>query len=107
MTFFGYFFLLFYLFSTAIVYLESRQKLHRDISYTNILLREQGQNSSQMLNSRNQFIQQLGLADIEKQRRQLQCREGLLVDFDYAAELTTEIQTTEQDDDEDDVDDEE
>ena len=32
-------------------------------------------------------MKQLGLSKIEVLRKQLKCREGLLIDFDYAAEL--------------------
>lgn len=31
-----------------------------------------------------------GLSDIEKLRKRLNCREGLLIDFDYAASLAEE-----------------
>jgi hypothetical protein len=74
-------------FSTAIVYFESHRKLHRNVSYTNVLLREPGINSTKMEESRKQIIERLGLTDLETQRHKLKCREGLLVDFDYGGEL--------------------
>ena len=77
-------------FSTAIVYLESHKKLHRDISYTNILLREPGANSERVNNSRQEIMERLGLGEFEKQRHKLKCREGLVVDFNYGGELTQE-----------------
>ena len=71
-------------FLTDILYLESKQKLHRDISYTNILLREQGKDSEGKVKIRQELEKHLGLTDIEKTRQKLNCREGLLIDFDYA-----------------------
>jgi hypothetical protein len=35
-------------------------------------------------------MQQLGLSEIEKQRKRLNCREGLLIDFDYGTVLAGE-----------------
>ena len=35
-------------------------------------------------------MQDLGLSEIEKLRKQLNCREGLLIDFDYGAALVGE-----------------
>jgi serine/threonine protein kinase len=78
----------------AIMYLESKQKLHRDISYTNILLREPGVDSATRTTVRENFIESLGLSDIEKLRKELNCREGLLIDFDYGAlipDITTQV----------------
>ena len=73
----------FFRYTLAIMFLDSKQKLHRDISYTNILLREREANST--VNAvRKQFIEDLGLSEIEKLREELNCREGLLIDFDYA-----------------------
>lgn len=78
---------LFNTFFTAIIYLESQQKIHRDISYTNVLLREPGHNSLDMEENRKQVMKELGLAEIEIQRHKLKCREGLLIDFDYGGEV--------------------
>ena len=72
--------------------LERERKLHRDISYTNVLLQES--DSSQKLPTRVALIQTLGLTEIESQRSSLKCREGLLIDFDYGADLTQEPQQT-------------
>ena len=76
-------------FSIAIMYLETQMKVHRDISYTNILLREQGDDSDART-FREKFMCQLGLSEIEKQRKRLNCREGLLIDFDYGTTLARE-----------------
>ena len=72
----------------GILYLESCQKVHRDISYTNILLREPGLDSESKLKVRENFMASLGLSDISELRRDLKCREGLLIDFDYGASLS-------------------
>jgi serine/threonine protein kinase len=68
----------------AITYLNNKGKLHRDISYTNILLRDPG-NNSVVDATRRSYMEGLGLSDIEKLRKELKCREGLLIDFDYGA----------------------
>ena len=75
--------------SPAILYLESCQKIHRDISYTNILLREPelDSESTNKLKIRQELMESLGLSDIVKLRQELSCREGLLIDFDYGASL--------------------
>ncbi len=36
---------------------------------------------------KDEFRDQLGLSQIESLRKSLKCREGLLIDYDYAAEL--------------------
>jgi serine/threonine protein kinase len=74
-------------FSTAIQYLEDHKKVHRDISYTNILLRESGNDSPAKKAARERLMQKLGLPEIEILREKLKCREGLLIDFDYATNL--------------------
>ena len=71
----------------AIYYLESRNLVHRDISYTNILLRYTGKDSIKKQAKRREIIDELGLSEIESLRNSLNCREGLLIDFDYAASL--------------------
>jgi serine/threonine protein kinase len=87
----GYFwlFLLFDDFSIAILYLETKTKVHRDISYTNILLRERD-DSDAGKESRKKVMHGLGLDKIEELRQRLDCREGLLIDFDYGATLSGE-----------------
>ena len=70
------------------MYLESKNKVHRDISYTNILLREPGEDEQAY---RLQLMGQLGLSEIEKHRNDLGCREGLLIDYDYGAELLEQV----------------
>jgi serine/threonine protein kinase len=88
---------LFNTFSIAIIFLELQRKVHRDIPYTNILLREPGNNSPKMEENRKQVMSNLGLAEIEIQRRKFRCREGLLIDFDYGSELAVaQSQETEQ-----------
>jgi serine/threonine protein kinase len=72
------------------MYLESQQKLHRDISYTNILLRSPGGDSTPNAAIRKKFIEALELSDIEELRKEMNCREGLLIDFDYAASMPEE-----------------
>jgi hypothetical protein len=72
--------------------LESKQKLHRDVSYTNILLRDPGVDSAAKMEVRKQLTERLGLSDIEKLRKELNCREGLLIDFDYGADATTQVE---------------
>ena len=61
------------------MYLEAQKKLHRDISYTNILLREPESSNEK----REGLMKELGLSEIEELRKQLGCREGLLIDYDY------------------------
>ena len=68
----------------AITYLDSKENLHRNISYTNILLREREANSTASAAIRKRYIEDLGLSEIEMLRKELNCREGLLIDFDYA-----------------------
>ena len=81
------FFTTFIVLSTAIMCLESKLLVHRDISYTNVLLRHPGEDSQEKHASREKVIEQFDLTRIEKLRKQYKCREGLLVDFDYAARL--------------------
>jgi hypothetical protein len=69
------------------MYLEGKNKVHRDISYTNILLREPGRDSDLKQQIKNNFKNQLNLSEIELLRKDLKCREGLLIDYDYAAGL--------------------
>jgi serine/threonine protein kinase len=71
----------------AIMYLESKRKVHSDISYTNILLREPGVDKPDKKATRDQIMALLGLSEIDKLRKQLGCREGLLIDFDYVSPL--------------------
>jgi serine/threonine protein kinase len=79
---------------TAIRYLETQKKVHRDISYTNILLRERDQTNVGRA-AREKVMEELGLSEIEKLRERLDCREGLLIDFDYGAALIGEQTTRE------------
>lgn len=74
----------------AIKCLESENRLHRDISYTNVLLRDRldSADSSANAENRNKVIQELGLTQIDAQRVSFKCREGLLIDFDYRIELS-------------------
>lgn len=58
--------------------------VHRDISYTNILIRSPTENSTL---KRRELMDELGLSQIELLRRKLKSREGLLIDFDYASSL--------------------
>jgi len=60
--------------------------VHRDISYTNILLREVDDNPLQK-GARKKVMTLLGLQDVDQLRQELKCREGLLIDFDYATVL--------------------
>jgi serine/threonine protein kinase len=69
------------------MYLESKGKVHRDISYTNILLREPGKDTPEKKATRDMIIAKLGLSEIDELRKELGCREGLLIDFDYASTL--------------------
>ncbi|KAF8336054.1 hypothetical protein F5887DRAFT_1078905 [Amanita rubescens] len=74
----------------AVMYLETKNKVHRDISYTNILLREPGQDSVEKQLIKDEFKDGLGLTDIESMRKRFKCREGLLIDYDYASELSSQ-----------------
>jgi serine/threonine protein kinase len=74
-------------------YLESENLVHRDISYTNILLRSQGKDTKAKQEKRREIMDQLGLSNIESLRNSLNCREGLLIDFDYASSLDVETRT--------------
>jgi serine/threonine protein kinase len=74
--------------------LEAQEKVHRDISYTNILLREGG--DSDEIQAREDVMNRLGLSEVEELRKRLGCREGLLIDFDYAASLIGEPTTSEE-----------
>jgi hypothetical protein len=80
--------------------LETEGRVHRDISYTNILLREpelgpsdsscrsdSPSDSSCRSDIRQKFIKEFGLSEIEELRRLTRCREGLLIDYDYATFL--------------------
>jgi len=69
------------------MYLQGQNKLHRDLSYTKILLQESGGDAEEAQRARDNLMEQLGLLEIETLRKELNCREGLLIDFDYAAEL--------------------
>jgi len=77
---------------TAILYLKTRKRVHRDISYTNILLRELGPPELPVRTmNRKKFMDELELteflSEIEKLRKECLCREGLLIDYDYASHL--------------------
>jgi serine/threonine protein kinase len=74
-------------------YLESRNLVHRDISYTNILLRHTGRDSIEKQAKRREIMDKLGLSEIESLRNSLNCREGLLIDFDYASSLEPNAET--------------
>ena len=78
---------LFNTFSIAIIFLESHQKVHHDILYTNVLLREPRKNLPEMKANQEQVLNNLGLAEIEIQCHKLKCREQLLIDFDYGGKL--------------------
>jgi serine/threonine protein kinase len=71
--------------------------VHRDISYTNILLRsrDEFEVSQSKLDKRREIMDELGLSQIDDFRRQVNCREGLLIDFDYASLLDPK-KTTDQ-----------
>jgi serine/threonine protein kinase len=79
------------------LYLESKQKIHRDISYTNILLRDPDSEAldSTRMRIQDELMMSLGLTGIVKLRRDLECREGLLIDFDYGASFGQEDTVTE------------
>jgi hypothetical protein len=72
------------------MYLAAQQNIHRDISYTNILIREVDDDKSKeaSLEARKRVMNLLGLSEIESLRNELKCREGLLIDFDYGAVLS-------------------
>ena len=74
-------------------YLQSQLVVHRDISYTNILLRDQGKDSQEKVDKRREIMNDLGLSEIEDLRNSLGCREGLLIDFDYASSLDPNTDT--------------
>ena len=82
-------FLFFDAFSIAILYLETQKRVHRDISYTNILLRERDDSDAGSA-AWMKVMQQFRLSEIEELRKRLKCREGLLIDFDYGAALARE-----------------
>ena len=79
----------------AMYYLESQNLVHRDISYTNILLRSPDKDFDTEAEriKRLEIMTELGLSDIETLRRKLGCREGLLIDFDYASFLDSKTET--------------
>lgn len=72
---------------TAILYLETRKKVHRDVSYTNILLRDPGSNLPGRMTVREKLMEDFGLSSIEDLRKKMKCREGLLIDYDYAIDM--------------------
>jgi serine/threonine protein kinase len=78
---------LFNTFSIAIIFLESQRKVHRNISYTNILLREPRNNLPKMEENWKRVMSNLGLAEIKIQHRKFRCQEKLLIDFDYGSDL--------------------
>ena len=65
--------------------METRKKVHRDISYTNILLRDPGPDPPGRMTVREKFIKDFDLSSIEDLRKEIKCREGLLIDYDYAS----------------------
>ena len=67
--------------------LETKNRVHRDISDTNVLLREPEPDSDAKQRIREEFRDQLGLSQIESMRKTFKCREGLLIDYGHAAEL--------------------
>ena len=71
----------------AIIYLESKQKLHCDISYTNILLQNPVADSTPKAEIQKEITEALGLSNIEKCQKDLNCQEGLLIDCDYMASM--------------------
>jgi serine/threonine protein kinase len=72
------------------LYLETRKKIHRDISYTNILIRDAGSDLPGRMAVREKFMKYFDLSNIEDLRKEMKCREGLLIDYDYAAVLGDE-----------------
>jgi hypothetical protein len=78
------------------MYLETQEKLHRDISYTNILLWEPGVESATKATVWEEFMESLGLSDIEKLWKELNCQEGMLIDFDYRALISGKTTQVEQ-----------
>ena len=56
------------------MYLETQKKVHRDISYTNILLRERDESDAGKT-TREATMKVLGLSEIDDLRKRLDCRE--------------------------------
>jgi serine/threonine protein kinase len=71
----------------AIYFLECNNLVHRDISYANILIRGEGKDSAVKAAKRREIMHELDLSEIDSLRTSLGCREGLLIDFDYASLL--------------------
>jgi hypothetical protein len=65
-----------------------KKRVHRDLSYTNVLLREGGGDTDEVQRTRDKLMGDYGLSEIDKMRRTFEYREGLLIDYDYAAELS-------------------
>ena len=78
----------------AMYYLESRKLVHRDISYTNILLRIPGKDGAAKKAKQSEIICELDLSDVEKLWTELGCREGLRIDFDYTSFLAETDEAT-------------
>ncbi len=55
------------------MYLEGRRKLHRDISYTNLLLRESGGDAEEIQSHRNQIMAKFELSRVEDLRKEYKC----------------------------------
>jgi serine/threonine protein kinase len=93
-------------FSIAISYLETQKKVHRDISYTNILLQETDDSDvgRAAQATRTKVMHEFGLSEIDELRKQLNCREGLLIDFDYGATLAASGEKTASDEKEEETD---
>ncbi|KAF8075033.1 hypothetical protein FPV67DRAFT_1475788 [Lyophyllum atratum] len=74
----------------AIEYLEGMQRVHRDISYSNILLREPEDNvqEAEVVNWHGDAAMNV---DLERLRKALKCRRGLVIDFNYAAMFNSEL----------------
>ena len=53
----------------------------------NVLLREPGTNTNNVAEIRAWLSRSLKLASIDEHRKELGCREGLLIDLDYGADL--------------------
>jgi len=66
---------------------ESKQTIHRDISYTNVLLRTLGPDSQEKKEWQAKITETFGLSEIENLQAQYSSQEGLLIDFDYASRL--------------------
>jgi len=73
--------------SAAISCLESNNKLHHDISYTNLLLQDRGVDSAQKTKLQDGIKEEFGLVQIEKMREGFNCRERLLINFDHTTTL--------------------